>query len=537
MSTQDESMRLLVKSYHVSSRRIREALGGALSIKNSRESDSPPAGVNEVIGLCGQGGRHPYFRIPVAALTDALDRIEDLSSHPSDRNVQDTVDELNTACQGLRKKTHFDAGTGCVNDQVPAVVPLLPPEEIWYSDRELPLDVWRLISFEFDLVSSAIASQVPVTDTGQGVATQGALMLGHILNQLGNHMVQFSVLPDTLAPPILAELNSSMPVEVSAARLFFEAGSLLTPLAATDFTRWYAGVRYLNWLDHQHTDLRIRKMFKHPNVDSRYRGLFAEEMAIGLMAVVLTDRLGTVRINNTVEVLPTTYHGGQMIADFVVESVDSAGRNRVIIAESKGSLGSKVSTSRRTRAKQQVSNTSVSVTGIQTQLGLTFCSSMFFSNQSSITNCLVNDPEPREEGPLVDRSHAWRIAYAKTLRFAGLDAAARSVANGKPLKRLGGEYNDERMEWRSDREKHLDLRRRACRQKHGAELLLDLGNYGLMMDSLALDALKHGINEEVSEKLAHLLHMRRRDRPVRGTETRSFLTGLGIGCVLYEELE
>jgi hypothetical protein len=535
MSTQDQSMELLVNSYHVSSRRIREALDGALSIRNSRKPNFPPTGTDEVIGLCGQSGRHPYFRIPLAALTDALDRIDALM--PSSRhNIQDAVDELNAVCQDLRQQTYFDAGTGCVNDQVPAVVPLLPPEEIWYTDRELPLDVWRLVSFEFDLVSSAIASQVPVMDIGQGVATQGALMLGHILNQLGNRMVQFSALPDTLHPTILAELDSSTPVHVSAARLFFEAGSLLTPLAPTDFTRWYAGVRYLNWLDQRHTEFRVRSMYSQPNVDSRYRGLFAEEMAIGLMAVVLTDRLGAVRINNTVEVLPPTYQGGQMIADFVAESVDSAGRNRVFIAESKGSLGSKVSTSRRTRAKQQVSNTSVSVPGIQTQLGLTFCSSMFFSNQSSITNCLVNDPKPREEGPFLDRSHAWRIAYAKTLRFAGLDAAARSVAHGEPVKRLGGEYDDGRREYRSDRERHLDWRRRACRKQYGAELLLDFGNYGLMMDSLVLDILRHGIHEEVPEKLAYPPHMRRRERPARGIETRSFLTGLGIGCVLYEEL-
>ena len=181
-------MALLVNSYQVSARRIREALSGVLAIRNSREPTAPPTGTGDVIGLCGQGGRHPYFRMPLCTLTAALDRIDRLQLDNSD-SASTAADELNGICQDLRQQTYFDAGTGCVNDQLPAVVPLLPPEEIWCDGKELPLDVWRLISFEFDLVSSAIASQVPVTDIGQGVATQGALLLGHILNQLGNHLV------------------------------------------------------------------------------------------------------------------------------------------------------------------------------------------------------------------------------------------------------------------------------------------------------------------------------------------------------------
>jgi len=136
----------------------------------------------------------------------------------------------------------------------------------------------------------------------------------------------------------------------------------------------------------------------------------------------------------------------------------------------------------------------------------------------------------------VDTAQAWRIAYAKTLRFAGLDVAARRVVHGEPAANLGRTSDDEKREWRSERERDLYQRRRACRERHGAELLLDLGAYGLMMDSLVLDNVRHGIDEDVPQKLSRHLHRRRFERDSREKATRSFMTSLGIGCVLYEEL-
>ena len=38
-------------------------------------------------------------------------------------------------------------------------------------------------------------------------------------------------------------------MDVSLARVFCEAGALLTPLASEDFTKWYGAVRYLHWID------------------------------------------------------------------------------------------------------------------------------------------------------------------------------------------------------------------------------------------------------------------------------------------------
>src|SRR6202040_558872 len=82
---------------------------------------------------------------------------------------------ITAVSQQLRRETIFDDHSGCLNDQLPAIVPLLPPEEIWYEGRELPLDVWRLLSFDLDLVSSALMSQVPLEDIAFGSLTPTGL--------------------------------------------------------------------------------------------------------------------------------------------------------------------------------------------------------------------------------------------------------------------------------------------------------------------------------------------------------------------------
>ncbi len=132
MSNDDQAKELLAKSYIVSAERIMEAMGGKLEIRNSREPDNPPTNTGEVIGLCGQSGRHPYFRIPASVLETALRRIlESYNLLLSSPNLIDrTMEEITAACQDLRQQTYFDTGTGCVNDSCLQWFPLLPPEEL-----------------------------------------------------------------------------------------------------------------------------------------------------------------------------------------------------------------------------------------------------------------------------------------------------------------------------------------------------------------------------------------------------------------------
>ena len=232
-------------------------------------------------------------------------------------------------------------------------------------------------------------------------------------------------------------ITSPFSIDVSLARLFFEAGSLLTPLANQDFIKWYAAIRYSHSIDDGTVELRVRDEFNRDSVDCRYRGLFAEEMAIGLMAVVSGDVFGARPINNTIEVmLPrTAVLTGGLIADFLAQAINPTNSERTtIIAESKGSLGKAISNTRQTRAKQQVAATNAIVSGTAKTLPLTFGSTVCFTSRTSQTRCLVTDPPKdfNEELINVNPIRAWRIAYAKTFRFIGMETAARQIYRGEP---------------------------------------------------------------------------------------------------------
>ena len=106
MNNDQKAKELLLSSYGVSVNRILEAMRGQLTIKNSRIPDNPPTGTGEIIGLCGQSGRHPYFRIPAAALKSALDRI--LRAGQNRRvggdQVDNAIEDVAAACRELANR-------------------------------------------------------------------------------------------------------------------------------------------------------------------------------------------------------------------------------------------------------------------------------------------------------------------------------------------------------------------------------------------------------------------------------------------------
>jgi hypothetical protein len=422
---------LLVESYSLSANRVLSALAGSLPISNSREPTSPPSANGEVVGLCGQGGRHTYFRVSDTALKATAENILRLPKSSSNY-VERAIEEVAAACQDLRRQTIFDDQSGCVNDRLPAIVPLLPPEEIWYNGRQLPLDVWRLISFEIDLVSSSISSHTSVDDIAFGSLSQTGLAFRGLISQIENRLIQFNVESKNLGTSFPIRF-SSLPqmIPVSLARLFFEAGCLLTPLRESDLAVWYTALRYLHWIPKPPrqsgpTSLSVLDEFKLDSIDARYRGIFSEEIAVGLMAIVLADVFGAKPIVNTVEYFAASnlkFKRGP-IADFIAKARHSvSGAEWTIIAESKGSLGNSVDRSREKHAKDQVSNTKLRLGGTSKKLPLAFCSSIFFSGQNREASCIVIDPpnEPSEEDAVLDNVEAWRIAFSKAFRFVGLD--------------------------------------------------------------------------------------------------------------------
>jgi hypothetical protein len=70
--------RLLFMSYQLSAKRVLDALDGVFSVANSRQRMQPTMSLGEVVGICGQGGRHPFFRLDMTALRAAAKGIVSL---------------------------------------------------------------------------------------------------------------------------------------------------------------------------------------------------------------------------------------------------------------------------------------------------------------------------------------------------------------------------------------------------------------------------------------------------------------------------
>src|ERR1700724_3618871 len=138
----DHARYLLIRSYSQSAERVMAALHDHFNSANSREPGNPPAHRSEVVGLFGQEGRHPYFRMQASDLDNAASEI-------------------------LRLRHRHE-----------------PVEEIWLDGRELPLDVWRLLSCETDLVSSSLAAHVPLGDVAFGSLTQSEMAFRLLMSRM-----------------------------------------------------------------------------------------------------------------------------------------------------------------------------------------------------------------------------------------------------------------------------------------------------------------------------------------------------------------
>lgn len=537
MTTDQTSKKLLAKSFLVSVQRISKALSLSLCIQNSGPPPDQPIVPGEVVGLCGQGGGHPYFRIPKHVLEATLDRI--LQSF--DCSIESQMDVIALACQSLRQQTFFYDNTGCINDQVPSLVPLLPPSEIWLDGQQLPMDVWRLVSFEFDLVSSAISSQLLMDDFAFGSVNQSALSFCYFIQQLGNHQVKFEVELNQLPAPWSVTNGAPKTLEVSLARIFIEAGILLTPLATQAYVKWYGAIRYLHWIDSSSAEFKVKNEFNQDTIDCRYRGLFAEEAAIGLMAIILGEIFNTTVITNTVEVVHRPQGAqGQPIADFVAQTTNPATKKKTtIIAESKGSLGALVSKSRHNRAKQQLAATKILIQDSSDLLPLTFGSVIRFSKQRLNSRCIVTDPPSHSETNqiLIDPIEIFRVAYAKALKFFGLEIASEQILRGEAAKALQPiDFFDTGNRPRSNRDIQRRERATTARNRFEVSLLLDVGSHAVSIHSPVLEVLQQGINEGTLKLLNQILDSRKAvvAERFRGS---SFEIPLGIGCIAFAELD
>lgn len=114
------------------------------------------------------------------------------------------------------------------------------------------------------------------------------------------------------------------------------------------------------------------------------------------------------------------------MADFIAEARHPKTRkNWKLVAESKGSLGTRVDSSR-IRAKTQVAATKLRFPQAARKLPLAFCSSVYFLNQGKQASCTVVDPPAELNGKEleVEPLTAWRITFSKAFRFVGLDISS-----------------------------------------------------------------------------------------------------------------
>jgi hypothetical protein len=232
---------------------------------------------------------------------------------------------------------------------------------------------------------------------------------------------------------------------------------------------------------------------------------------------------------------------GQPIADFVAQAIDPATSQKItIVAESKGSLGSVVSAARHNRAKEQLEQTrKIPFAGTSQLLALAFASTIRFSGQKLKSCCLVVDPPAdfERENIEINPVEAWRMAYAKALKFAGLEIAAQQISRGAPASGISPIDFDSKLDRKKTERDRQRLRRAgAARELLQMELILDLGSYALSIDRALLDVLHQGINAESQHRIPEIL---RRHREIRNEVMRavSFEMSLGLGCISYAELD
>lgn len=520
-----KASQLVVSSFRQSAERIATAMGGLPAFSMS---SSP--GMPEIVGLCGQGGRHPYFRIPLSGLATAIYAIYGL---PADC---DDIDAIIAISKRLRAATVFDDHTGCVNDQAPAIVPWLPPEEITFNGQTVPTDVWRLLFAEQDLMLGSLALADDFADVTVMGLSHAALAFADLMRRIQNRHVTFEVTEQNM-PSVFNRKVAHKSYRVPIRRLFLEAGMLLTPLPGSGTAPWSVAARYADWIDGAQSELRILNSLKADSIDSRFRGLFAEELAIGMMAIVLHDLLHCHLVSNTVEVLGKRPDGA--LADFIAKGSFN-GSPFSLIAESKGSLSSVVPPARRAKAKLQVGNTNLP--GPKgTEYRMTFCSTIRHTSQRSKSVCEVSDPPPDLDLPEQTREpndvDRWRAAYARAFRFIGLDAAASQALRGVPVTALpdSAESSSALSEGR-DYTYSSRVRRLLADQLY-AYPVLGFGDGYVVLDQAILQRLQRGITpNSVPDIEATVIEQgfARRARMLQdqanGTESSdSFVGSLGIG--------
>jgi hypothetical protein len=128
------------------------------------------------------------------------------------------------------------------------------------------------------------------------------------------------------------------------------------------------------------------------------------------------------------------------------------------------------------------------------------------------------------------------MAYAKTFRFVGLETTSRQILRGDRADGVRSvDFDGIGLREESDRSNRRNHRARAARHRFGMELILDAGECAIGIPPDIAEFLRHGIRDGMEQKLDTIVRSRRKER--RTSDSRSFETGLGLGCIFYSDLE
>ncbi len=224
--------------------------------------------------------------------------------------------------------------------------------------------------------------------------------------------------------------------EVRVGRLLLEAGILTTPAIRAwplrpfwDPRTWHALFKYADLLRVEDDRLYLDPAFEE--MDERWRGLLAEEVAIGFAACLLRDRFDVVHIADVKGLLPRARKGRR--ADYAC-GVRSGGW---IVAEVKGT-GTRTGRLPMADAKTQATAIPASVTGGGTTARQNFGIGLALG-VAGRTDTIAKLRDPPPDGGEVSPDDLAAVAYGKVLTAAGLDARATALAGPVPWEGLDEE--------------------------------------------------------------------------------------------------
>lgn len=238
-----------------------------------------------------------------------------------------------------------------------------------------------------------------------------------------------------ILPPPVAGLDKLLgdALEASLHRILIEAGIAMTPATTVwDPRSWYALFKY--GASFAGTAPRLRLYEGSRGLDPRLTAVLAEEVACGVTCFILREKLG---VDHIADVYPLLREGDlKFVAcsdaenrpDFFCFDNNSRG----LLVESKGAMGTRSSIAERVEVEgwNQVMNVQPVKYRLRDKCGRLVIGTHFCIDKHhgrSETTTLLKDPDGAVGDDFPDSDLVLRVAYAKVLRFAGLDILADTL--------------------------------------------------------------------------------------------------------------